>query len=178
LLALAVFYDFGENYGMTIEWHVGDVLKKLRESVKKTQREIADYAKVRMATISSIESTGKYNPETLRKYAAALKMSVAEIHALVPSGDVSKPASGADSEALLCDNPDHRKLFKILDGILHTEEQCDVPGFGRTSLPHAIAACIVSHGRNGDLEHLLPEKQKPTETGGRWKRITPKPGGR
>jgi transcriptional regulator with XRE-family HTH domain len=105
------------NYGMAIEWNVGDVIRKLRQSANLTQEQLADLTDLRPATISAIETTGNYKPETLKAIAKALQVSLADIYSLIPD-KTPKPTSPADS---ICpdNNPDHISYHQEMEKILH-----------------------------------------------------------
>lgn len=98
---------------MAIEWHVGDVVRKLRDSAGLTQGLLAKAVCTRPATICRIEKTGKHKPEILAKIAQALKTTVANIHAQAPAA-----ASMADPKPI-CQK--HQRLLEMLDEILHDE---------------------------------------------------------
>lgn len=109
-------------YGMAIKWHVGDVVKKLREAAEMTQKELASLADVRPATISAVEKTGRHDPETLIKFAPFLKSSISNMYALIPGSDSINPASVADAHTFTCSIPEHSSLHRYLERIL-TEDK-------------------------------------------------------
>ena len=78
---------------MRIHWHVGDVVRKLREQRKWTQLKLGDKAGLNKATIVALEEGVDRDTKrsTFEKVAQALGISVRELHALVPD----TPASGS-----------------------------------------------------------------------------------
>jgi len=112
-----------KNYAMKIEWHAGDVIKKLRESADLTQEQLAELAKIpRTATIGAVENTGNYKRETLKKIASALNVRDADILSLIPGNELA-PAQTQPDSGLCPNNPEHRKYQIMLDQIFHENEQ-------------------------------------------------------
>ena len=111
---------------MNIQWHVGDVVRKMRESTLvrdragehfMKQRELATKAGLRMATVSAVEQRGRYNQDTLEKIASALRTSVGDMYQIVQrcnSGEGSVCASGS---------AEHLLYQKLLERILHATDQ-------------------------------------------------------
>lgn len=143
---------------MALNWHVGDVVRKLRDAADKTQEKLAAEVKIRPATISAIERTGKYDPETLEKIAPALKTTVAEIYALVPTATAPE---GAEHHVICCAS--HQKQHVMLNEILHSGKEDLIDGItvnlrslsssatGRpySSEPQDVPASGVRHGAYG-----------------------------
>lgn len=70
---------------MTIDWHVGDVVRKLREARRWNQKRLATVAKINKATIVSVEENAPGTKrETYEKIAVALRMSLGELFSMVP----------------------------------------------------------------------------------------------
>lgn len=105
---------------MKIDWHVGDVIRKARVAAGVKQRNLAALADMRQATLSNIEASGDYKPDTLKKIAAALKMRDADLLALIPGN--APELSGEERGQLLCDNPDHSRYQRMVDEIFHTDQ--------------------------------------------------------
>jgi transcriptional regulator with XRE-family HTH domain len=106
-----------QESAMQLSWHIGDVIRKIREMRNIMQADLANNARMRQATLSRIENSGNYNTAGLRAIASALNMREADILALVPGAD-SVPAHIADSGPSLCSNQKHRTLQIMLDEIL------------------------------------------------------------
>ena len=69
-----------------MEWHVGDVVRKMREGRDWTQDALADAAHVSKATVVRVEAGRETKSLSIRKIAKALGVSVATLYGLVPSG--------------------------------------------------------------------------------------------
>jgi transcriptional regulator with XRE-family HTH domain len=109
-----------DNYAMSIEWHIGDIVRKLRENVRKTQADLSKLTKLRPATISSIENTGKYDPESLERIAQALKTTVDYIYEQKRLAN-EKPVLQPTTHAFACPHHGHKNLHKMLEDILTSE---------------------------------------------------------
>lgn len=71
---------------MGLVWHVGDVVRKLREDERKWKQEmLAEKADLSLATIVRVEQGRETKSETIGKLASAFKLSVAQLYALIPS---------------------------------------------------------------------------------------------
>jgi len=114
MLILADLRNLGDNRAHMIEWHVGDVIKKLREKAGIKKGKFAFLAKMRPATLGAIEKTGRHDPASLEKIASTLRVSVAEIHAQVPGTNILKPAP-----PLVCSDSAHLELLQITDQAMH-----------------------------------------------------------
>jgi transcriptional regulator with XRE-family HTH domain len=69
----------------SFEWHVGDVVRKLREERGWSQAELAKAAKIgRQAVIKVEKNDGGQRADNLKKVAQALGFSEPELYAMVP----------------------------------------------------------------------------------------------
>ena len=102
---------------------IGQVIRKIREAHKATLEEIALAADTNASNLSRIErGTQGYSPETLDRIAAALGVTVSELHRRVEtatqragkSGRAGRQQSEIDSETIssqyLALTQDHREL--------------------------------------------------------------------
>lgn len=71
----------------TLVWHVGDVVRKLRERAGWGQKELADKASVSLSTISRLENGRNYDPQTFGRIVAALGVREADIFSAIPTRD-------------------------------------------------------------------------------------------
>jgi transcriptional regulator with XRE-family HTH domain len=83
-----------------LPWHVGDVVRKLRQKRGWNQSELAAAAGVHKNTVARIEDgdegvTGK----TLKAVALALETTLAQIYGLIPE-DKGTPVTGTTAETL------------------------------------------------------------------------------
>ena len=71
---------------LTLHWHIGDVVVKLRSIRKMNAKELAQRAGVKGNTISALENgTGRSQAKTVKKVARVLGVSVEDIFSLVPA---------------------------------------------------------------------------------------------
>jgi DNA-binding Xre family transcriptional regulator len=147
-----------QNLAM-IRFHIGDVVRKLRErdAVKMRQCDLAEAIGSRTATISVLEKTGKFRPETIERIAKALGITVSEIYSLVPEDrDKPKPAPIADPTAMLCTDPDHRMLQQKLDETLHSEAVYQI---GKSVIPirDGVSINVICHHEKAIQSTSPPE---------------------
>jgi transcriptional regulator with XRE-family HTH domain len=76
---------------MKLGWHIGDVVRKIREDLGWKQNQLAKLAHVHVTTIGRFENTGSYEPETAEKIASALSLRVADLHAAIPESTADLP---------------------------------------------------------------------------------------
>lgn len=76
----------------SIQWHVGDVVRKLRLERGWTQTDLGDAAGgIRKMTIVNIEAnSGDPRQSTLQALATALGVTLEELYALVPAAPVTR----------------------------------------------------------------------------------------
>lgn len=79
-----------------LKWHVGDVVRKLRESKRWNQARLAEVSGVNKGTIVSVEENGNVKRETLEKVAAGLGMSVGDVYNLIPGSETQRSAAAAE----------------------------------------------------------------------------------
>lgn len=96
--------------GVQLEWHVGDVVRKLREQRRWTQPKLAAASGVNKGTIVNVEEGGNPKIETLTKVAGGLGLTIAQLYALIPTaqGEESQRAEPtATAGRLLRRRTDH-----------------------------------------------------------------------
>lgn len=70
----------------TIKWHLGHVVRILREERRWNQQDLADKAGVNKATVVSVEQMDRnHGRDTYESIARAFEMTLAELYALVPT---------------------------------------------------------------------------------------------
>lgn len=79
-----------------LDWHLGDVVRKLREQRRWNQQRLAEAAGVNKATIVRVEEGGNSKRETLAAVAAALGVSLGELFRLLPETDAYGPWNGVE----------------------------------------------------------------------------------
>lgn len=105
---------------MRITWHVGDVIRKLRQNAGMNQSDLAKMISgKRTATISKIEQSGKCRLATLKEIANALGVTDADMLGMIPGKDPNIEAS----YAFACNNPKHTKLHILLEDILNGQRE-------------------------------------------------------
>lgn len=73
------------RHWMTISWHVGDVVRKLREAKGWNQTKLGEKAGLNKATIVTLENTpDETKTGTLGKTAKALGLDIKGLYSLVP----------------------------------------------------------------------------------------------
>lgn len=71
---------------MDLGWHMGDVVRKLREQRRWNQTRLATVAKVNKATVVSVEENAPGTKrETYEKLAKAFDLSLGELFSLLPT---------------------------------------------------------------------------------------------
>lgn len=83
---------------MRLQWHVGDVVRKLREDQGWKQGAVAKRAHLHLVTISRVEAGKETKTPTIEKIARAFGMSMAELYALVPISYAGRTAEEAANE--------------------------------------------------------------------------------
>lgn len=133
---VAKLYDITHTTGMRIDWHEGDIVRKLRETANKTQEEVAEKANVRTATMSKLERTGKFDIETLKKVCNALNVEIGDIYSTIDL--MTKPAPLQASDGFTCTHPEHRKLYEVFEIIF--ERHPRIGAWLSGSMPEFLAA--------------------------------------
>lgn len=152
---------------MTIIFHRGDVIRKVREEAKLTRNALADRIKLptgktlRHNTMGDIERTGKVGADTLELIAKTLNVSASYILEAVP-----KPASLQGS--VLCQNPEHAHLQSMLDEILHSEASYFLAG-EKIPVRVGIMINVESHHRTAMQSGPTPEGKQPPYDWARYK---------
>jgi transcriptional regulator with XRE-family HTH domain len=83
-----------------LTWHVGDVVKKLREKKGWSQTELAKEARVHKNTVARIEDGSEgAKSNTLKKIAVALDTTLAKIYQLVPTTNEETQRATPDATA-------------------------------------------------------------------------------
>ena len=102
---------------MEIIFHVGDAIRKVRETRKLTKNQLADRIKLRRNSMGVIEKTGKCDTEVLKKIAAALDVPASFL--IDNNGIQSAPLQPS-----ICpdNNKDHMSYHEMLETILHCNE--------------------------------------------------------
>lgn len=109
-----------------LPWHIGDVVRKLRESYRDathvrdglTRKELADKADIGAATLGEVErNVSNFEQETLAKIAIALNVTVEGLYSHLP-GVAAPPATDpVDQETIsrfLQLNLDQRKVIRTV----------------------------------------------------------------
>jgi len=100
-----------------IQFHEGDVVRKLREKRKISRQKLAKMAGMRAATLGRIEKTGKYRPEKLKDLSKILGSSESEILSLVPV--IMLQPAPLQPNIGICNDPEHMDLLRRTDQALH-----------------------------------------------------------
>lgn len=80
---------------MDLSWHVGDVIRKLREGREWKQEVLSQKAEVSLATVVRVEDGRETKSETIRKISSAFNLTVAQLYALIPTEKDSQRAPSA-----------------------------------------------------------------------------------
>lgn len=105
-------------------WHVGDVVRKLREEQGfASADELAKKAGVDRATVYRLENTGRTKPKTLELVAAALGVRAEALEALVPRGvkdGEAAPITGPEGSPAMSE--DRYRFLKLARTVIETLE--------------------------------------------------------
>lgn len=71
--------------GVRIEWHIGDVVRKLREAKRWNQLRLAEVAGLNKGTIVSVEEGANVKVETMQAVAKGLGLTMAQLYTLLPA---------------------------------------------------------------------------------------------
>lgn len=85
-----------------LRWHVGDVIRKMRENRDWNQETLAEHAGLNKATVVRIEGGRETKTKTIQKIASALGVDVSVLFGLIPKEklrDESSDASRAQHRA-------------------------------------------------------------------------------
>ncbi|HXH05450.1 MAG TPA: helix-turn-helix transcriptional regulator, partial [Vicinamibacterales bacterium] len=82
----------------SLTWHVGDVVRKLREHRRWTQSRLAQAAGLNRSTVVKIEEGGNVQRTTLEAVARGLGVSVADLYRLLPGEGARQPGMDRDVE--------------------------------------------------------------------------------
>lgn len=78
----------------SIDWHLGDVVRALRDRKGWTQEQLAKKAKVNKATVVSVESMDRnHGRATYERIARAFDITIAELYGLVPKVEEGQRAT-------------------------------------------------------------------------------------
>lgn len=83
--------------GVRLDWHVGDVVRKLRERRRWNQARLGKESGLNIGSVVSVEKNANTKRETLEKVARGLGVSVAALYALVPTLEESQRADRPSS---------------------------------------------------------------------------------
>lgn len=84
-----------------VVWHIGDVVRKLREARGLSQRALATAARIRPNTLGELErGMSNFERETLQKVAIALHVTIDGLYAELPSLKLSPNIDPADAETI------------------------------------------------------------------------------
>lgn len=102
-----------------LNWHIGDIIRKLRESQQKrngdkTIPSLAGAVGITAYWMGQIEATGKCNTTTLEHIARALNTTVDFIYSELPQ---PAPLQHSEGPALCCEA--HKNLHVLLNKIMH-----------------------------------------------------------
>lgn len=85
---------------MKLDWHVGDVVRKLRDERHWNQDRLAKAAGIHKTTVVRVEqNVGGVTRESYEKIATALKLSLGELFSMVPLPPESVPRKSSDEVA-------------------------------------------------------------------------------
>jgi transcriptional regulator with XRE-family HTH domain len=107
-----------------LEWHIGDVVRKLREACGLSRNELADRAGIRPNTLGEVErNVSNFERETLAKVAIALNVTVEGLYAQLPGVSVPVTTDPADAETIarfLKLEQDQRRTVRVVVDQLRT----------------------------------------------------------
>lgn len=89
---------------MDVGWHVGDVVRKLREKKRWNQQRLAQIAKINKATIVRVEENAAgIRMDTYQAIAKAFDLSLGQLFSMIPGQEVQRTAPPASSGATFPD---------------------------------------------------------------------------
>lgn len=100
---------------MELNWHIGDVIGKVREMRGKNRGQLASDIGMSAYSMGQIEKTGNCRKRTLERIAQALNVPVGLLYENIPR------AASMQAQIGCC--KDHENLFRLLKNILHGKEQ-------------------------------------------------------
>jgi transcriptional regulator with XRE-family HTH domain len=114
-----------------LEWHIGDVVRKLREARRWNQTKLADEAGLNKATIVRVEENGNSKKETILAVAKALGMTPGQLWNLIP---------GQEPERATAEMPTQALPVAAAGGDFHKSPKSDEPAPSGTKRPAKKAA--------------------------------------
>lgn len=130
----------------TLVWHIGDVVRKLREAQQLSRKELADLAGIRQNTLGDLErNVSNFERETLRKVAIALSVTVDGLYGEVPNIKLSPSIDPVDAETIaryLKLERDQRNAVRIVVdqlGLFPDRQRAPESDGGNASEPPATA---------------------------------------
>jgi transcriptional regulator with XRE-family HTH domain len=126
---------------MTTQWHVGDAIRKLRETAGLTRAKLATMAQLRPNTLGEIEKSGRCNIGTLERIASALGSSLQTVYAMVETKSAEMPPVPCQ---------EHEELFRKLEAILHGKPEW------ATAIMKAVDGLMTSIQTGPDLLIVPP----------------------
>lgn len=103
---------------IVVAWHVGDVIRKLRELKQWKQEKLADAAELNKATIVRVEQGRDAKTPTIAKIALALGAPVGDLYAAVPVGTTTQTEGDATLQSYLAMASPERKAL-ALEFLIH-----------------------------------------------------------
>jgi transcriptional regulator with XRE-family HTH domain len=99
-------------------WHIGDVVRKVREMRGLSRKEVASSAGIRQNTLGELErNVSNFERETLAKVAIALNITVDGLYAQLPGVTVPAQTDPTDTETIarfLTLNSDQKDVVRRL----------------------------------------------------------------
>jgi transcriptional regulator with XRE-family HTH domain len=81
---------------MDVGWHVGDVVRKLREKKRWNQQRLAQLAKINKATVVRVEENAPgIRMDTYQAIAKAFDLSLGQLLLMVPGQEVQRTAANS-----------------------------------------------------------------------------------
>jgi transcriptional regulator with XRE-family HTH domain len=122
-------------------WHIGDVVRKVREARGLSRKELADLADIRQNTLGELErNVSNYERETLNKVAIALQITVEALHAAVPNPQLPSTLSPDDAETiarfLKLEREQRHTVRIVVDQLGRFPDRQRPPGAEQSDAPH------------------------------------------
>jgi DNA-binding XRE family transcriptional regulator len=169
---------------MDIDWHIGDVITKLRRRARMNQTVLAGKVGVNKATIVRAEDGDvKVSRETYMKIAAALKTDLATLEgeaarlqadpdlirrAVVPTSNTARalhviPAQSGATETDIAGGPEHAESSSAIDD----QSQANPLSGYRDQAEREALAAIKRIARSAEKAAGLVEPTRPTRVTGK-----------
>lgn len=101
-----------------LSWHIGDVLRKVREARGLTRKELADIVKIRQNTLGDLErGMSNFEQGTLQRVAIALNVTIEGLYAELATVKTPPETDPVDAETIarfLKLSQDQKKAVRII----------------------------------------------------------------